>query len=86
VAFYRVTGAGPSVVFTDGETPTGTIDGANTTFTLSNAPAPAGSLQLFKNGALLRATVDFTITGNTILFINGALPHAGDSLIANYRH
>jgi hypothetical protein len=86
VAFYRVTGTGPSVLFTDGETPTGTIDGVNTTFTLLNAPAPTGSLQLFKNGALLRATVDFTLTGNTVVFINGALPQAGDSLIANYRH
>lgn len=86
VAFYRIAGSGPTALFGDAETPIGTIDGANAAFTLASAPAPVGSLQLFKNGALLRASIDFTVNGNTIVFINGALPHSGDSLVAFYRH
>lgn len=86
VAFYRITGSGPTPLFSDAETPAGTIDGVNAAFTLASAPAPVGSLQVFKNGALLRASIDFTLNGNTIVLINGALPHSGDSLVAFYRH
>src|SRR5262245_26122168 len=39
--------------FVDGESPAGVIDGVNSVFTLANAPNPAASLQLFRNGQKL---------------------------------
>ena len=49
------------------ETPSGTIDGSNTTFTLANTPV-AGSVMVFLNGQLLTegGTEDYTISGSTI--------------------
>jgi hypothetical protein len=52
----------------DNETPTGTIDGTNDDFTLSKTPSPAGSLQLYLDGVLQVATVDYTLTGNAIAY------------------
>jgi len=69
------------------ETPSGTIDGVNATFTLVNTVAPANSLMLYKNGLLQAAGVsnDFTLSGSTITFNAGAIPKSGDTLIATYR-
>lgn len=51
-------------------TPTGTIDGVNTAFTLSAAPVPASTLFVFLNGAYQTAGgVDFTLSGSTITFL-----------------
>jgi len=51
------------------ETPSGTLDGVNNTFTLANDPVD-GSLMLFYNGVLQKpgAGNDYTISGNTITF------------------
>jgi hypothetical protein len=59
----------PGVV--EGETPAGTIDGANTVFTLANAPNPPSSLKLYSGGLRLKRTVgldtgDYALVGNTI--------------------
>jgi len=66
------------------ETPSGTIDGANTAFTLANTPSPAGSEQLFLNGILLEpgAGNDYTITGAAITMLSA--PPTGSRLKANY--
>lgn len=79
-------GAGGSFgVFQDAETPSGTIDGVNVTFTLAAAPNPAASLMLTKNGIVQKSAVDFTLSVATITFLTGAEPQAGDTLLSWYR-
>ena len=85
-AFYRAQGSGSVAQFSDAETPSGTIDGVNTAFSLTTAPNPTVSLQLFKNGALQRPGTDYTLSANTISFASGSMPRTGDSLLAFYRH
>lgn len=73
--------------FIDGETPSGTKDGVNTTFTLSYTPSPAGSLQLVYNGMTMQATVGYTLSGATVTAIAPFLPNTsnGDTYEAWYR-
>jgi len=78
-------GGGSSPNFVDGELPTGTMDGVNTSFTLANAPSPASSLYLYRNGLLLEAGTDYTLSGSGIQFVSAATPQPGDSLLASYR-
>jgi hypothetical protein len=72
-------------VFVDGETPGGTINGSNRSFTLANSPSPATSLDLYRNGLVQSVGVDYTIAGNTITFLQVAMPQSGDLLQAFYR-
>lgn len=66
------------------ETPTGTVNGSNTTFTLSKTPGSA-ALLLFVNGVLQNAGGnDFTLSGATITFAAGAIPQTGDVILATY--
>jgi hypothetical protein len=85
-AFYRAPGSGSVAQFADAETPLGTIDGINTIFSLTSTPNPAASLQLFKNGALQRLGIDYTLSANTFNFTSAMTPRTGDSLLAFYRH
>lgn len=71
--------------FVDSEAPSGAIDGINATFTLADAPSPAGSLKLFRNGLLVEPTVDYSLDGNTVTFLSASIPAAGDTLKASYR-
>jgi len=66
------------------ETPSGTMDGSNQTFTLAHTPA--GNIELFWNGNLLKEGVgyDFTISGTTITLIGTNKPNLGDNMIAVY--
>lgn len=87
IAWYR---DGVTIGFVDAEVPTGTIDGSNAVFTLSETPMspPFGSLMLFKNGVLqapFPGTGDYTIAGNTIVFNAVGIPQTGDTLICWYR-
>jgi hypothetical protein len=70
--------------FVNGEAPAGQLNGLNATFTLANSPADA-SLLLFRNGLLLKAGVDYTLTGSTIQFSGAAIPQPQDTLAAQYR-
>jgi len=65
------------------ETPTGTINGVNVTFSLAATPV-VGSEQVFLNGLLLEpgAGNDYTISGATITMLTA--PATGDRLKANY--
>ncbi len=73
-----------SPVFVDSETPSGTINGSNVTFTLANTPT-AGSLHLYLNGARLSAGgVDYTLATATITFV--VAPKTGNIMLADYRH
>jgi len=71
--------------FTDGEVPTGVVDGANATFLLAASPVPATSLILYRNGIRQQNGVDYTTTANTIQFVAAATPQPGDTLLASYR-
>lgn len=64
------------------ETPTGTINGSNTSFTLANTPI-SGSLQLYRDGQLLNGGGnDYTLSGTTITFTTA--PATGSVLLAYY--
>ncbi|HEV8146129.1 MAG TPA: hypothetical protein VGP79_07110 [Bryobacteraceae bacterium] len=80
-------GSGGGLVpqFADGETPAGVIDGSNTSFLLNFAPTPAASLELYRNGLLLKPGVDFGLSVRTVTFFVASTPQAGDLLQANYR-
>jgi len=73
-----------SGTFADNETPSGTINGANTTFTLAHTPSPAASLTCFENGVAQRAGgADFTLATATMTY--GVAPPTGTTLVCNYR-
>ncbi len=65
------------------ESPTGTVDGLNATFTLAHPPV-AGSLQLYLNGRYLVPTVDYTIAAAVLTMDDGSIPYGLDVLIATY--
>jgi hypothetical protein len=70
--------------FVTRETPAGTINGVNATFTLANTPI-ANTESVFLNGLLQEpgAGADYTISGATITMLN--IPVAGDRLRVNYQ-
>jgi hypothetical protein len=77
--------ASVGVNFSDNETPSGTIDGVNVTFTLAHSPSPAASLILASEGMVQLQGVsgDYTLSAGTITF--GTAPTLGP-LIAWYRY
>lgn len=83
-AWYRLS-PDSAYVFADLETPSGAVDGANTTFTLSGVPLPASSLMVYRNGLLQKVGVDFTLSLDRITFLPGAVPQVGDLVQASYR-
>lgn len=66
-----------------GETPSGTMNGSNATFTLTHTPV-TGTLALFLDGIRLSSPGDYTWSGATLTMINK--PYAGDVFIADYRY
>ena len=78
--------SGSGATFSDSEVPSGTVNGSNVTFALANAPSPAASLELYRNGLLLRQGSDYQISSNTITFFVSAVPQSGDLLLAYYRY
>jgi len=71
--------------FVDSEVPGGSVNGANTAFVLANTPNPASSVALYRNGLLLKQSVDYTVAANSVTFLPGAIPQSGDTLLASYR-
>jgi hypothetical protein len=87
LAYYRTANTGgPTASFSDNEIPGGAIDGTNVTFTLAAAPNPTTSLRLYRNGVLLEAGVEYTISGSSITFATSRAPQTGDTLVAFYRY
>jgi hypothetical protein len=70
--------------FVTRETPSGTINGSNTTFTLANTPT-SGTERVYLNGLLLDvgAGNDYTISGSTITMLTA--PISGDKIRVNYQ-
>lgn len=67
--------------FYQDETPSGTINGSNTTFTLAHTPSTFALI--FINGQLqIGGGVDYTRTGTSIVFVTA--PHSGDILRVTY--
>jgi hypothetical protein len=60
----------------------GIIDGSNRVFTI--AVAPSAFLMLFMNGVMQVPNTDYTISGNTIIFVT-TTPQVGDQLWAVYQ-
>ena len=69
--------------FVHDETPTGAVNGSNTSFTLANSPV-AGTLILYEGGKRLLLTTDFTLSGSTITTTYA--PPSGSYLRADYRY
>ena len=67
----------------DDETPSGTVNGTNTIFTLANVPNPTSSLKVYVNGQRMRITEDYTLSGGTITFI--IAPPSTSILLCDYR-
>ena len=76
---------GTTASFMDSDSPSGIVDGSNTTFTLSQTPSPSTSLALYRNGILQKVTQDFTIGGSSVAFVTANTPQPGDTLLASYR-
>jgi hypothetical protein len=72
--------------FSDGEIPSGSINGSNTAFALAFAPSPAASLQLYLNGLRMESGQDYSLSGTTVTFFVGSTPQTGDLVQASYRY
>ena len=55
--------------FVEDETPTGSLNSSNKTFTLVSAPAPVGSLEVRVNGQIQILTTDYTLSGSTLTLV-----------------
>jgi hypothetical protein len=86
LAWYRLGGGSGTLSFVDSESPSGTLDGLNSQFTLSTVPNPSTSLAVFRNGLLQKSGPDYTLNGQLLVFVSGATPQPGDTLLASYRH
>lgn len=71
--------------FVTRETPSGTVNGSNVTFTLANTPT-SGTETVYVNGVALDSGAgnDYTISGLTITFLSGAIPQTGDKVRVSY--
>lgn len=64
------------------ETPSGTVNGSNTSFTLAHTPVTTASVDLTLDGIRLIYTTDYTISGATITMVTA--PATGQTLQAVY--
>lgn len=84
VKAYVAANAVLSSTFVDRETPSGTVNGSNTAFTLANTPT-SGSEHVYLNGLLQEpgAGNDYTISGAAITYLTA--PLTGDKIRISYR-
>ena len=68
--------------FVHDETPTGAVNGSNTSFTTANAPV-AGTLIVYEGGVRKLLTTDFSLSGSTITMTYA--PPSGSYLRVDYR-
>jgi len=85
LASYRVSVTITGVGFVDLETPAGSVNGSNTSFTLSHVPSPQSSVAVFRNGMRLASGLDYTISNNALTFAAGDVPQSGDVILCSYR-
>jgi hypothetical protein len=77
----KISFTGVDAVLFSHETPTGTVDGSNTVFTLGNAP-DGSKHWIDVNGIAQKPTTDYSIAGTTITFV--VAPPIGAVLDATY--
>lgn len=84
INFLLINGSGlQNSNFVDAEVPSGTIDGANATYTLANTPV-VGSVKVYLNGVRQRAGGnDYSISGTTITMVTA--PLTGEYIEVEYR-
>jgi hypothetical protein len=58
---------------------------AASSYTLTQAPNPAGSLQIFVNGVLWSAGEDFALNGAIVTLLNGQGFQSADVVTCRYR-
>jgi len=64
------------------ETPSGTVNGSNTEFTLANTPSDSKSVFLFLDQLIQLHTTHYSISGSTITMVSA--PQNGQSLHCIY--
>ena len=64
------------------EVPSGTVDGVNTSFTLTANPVYSSTVHIYLNGLLQRQGTDYTVSGTAVSFTNA--PAAGEEILATY--
>ncbi len=64
------------------ETPSGTINGSNVTFTLSATPEENDSVLVFVDGLKLKQTTDYSLSGVTLTMVTA--PALGQELTVQY--
>ena len=69
--------------FVENETPTGSVNGSNKSFTLAHNPNPDSSLEVLVNGQVQVLTSDYTLSGDTLTMVV-AWP-TGTIIRVNYR-
>lgn len=75
------------LLFSENETPSGSMDGSNAIFTLAHSPDPADSLILVLNGQVQTQGVEYTLSGDTITFaVAPPVEFAGLPFKAWYRY
>ena len=76
--------------YASAETPSGTINGVNATFTLANTPTDnpiiVVSGQTQNNGNPIGTSADFTISTDVITFQAGAIPQTGSWILVWYHY
>ena len=77
--------ASDAVQFADNETPTGTVNGVNDTFTLANTPTTS-TTHVYVNGVRQALTLHYTESTNTIVFGASYIPQTGDILRIDYKY
>ncbi len=68
--------------FWEDETPSGTINGSNTVFTLSQTPLEDAAVDVYLDGLKQIPTTDYSISGTTITFVTA--PSIGQILRVEY--
>jgi hypothetical protein len=78
----------PTVTYTlpKDETPSGTVNGVNDTFTLTESPSPTASLKLFVDGVMMTQGTHYTLAGATVTFGASYIPVSGQTIFASYRY
>lgn len=66
----------------ENSTPSGTVNGVNTVFTLPSTPEENDSVLVFLNGLKQKQTTDYSVSGTTLTFV--VAPALGQSVEVYY--
>lgn len=65
-------------------TASGTVNGTNDTFTISNVPREPDALVVYVDGIMRTRSVEYTFSGTTITFQTGHIPVTGQTVEVYY--